>query len=154
MPSLSDPLGDPGAARTFESVPAGSYASAVVVLLSDGVSNVGPPPIDVIEEAVDRGIRIFSVGVGSPEGATLKLDGRSIRVKLDEDTLKTIAEKTGGDYFKADNETDLVRIYDNLSTKLILEKKNTELTSWFTGLAAALLLAAGTISMLWFNRLP
>ena len=56
--------------------------------------------------------------------------------------------------FKADSETDLREIYENLSTQLVFEAEQTELTALFTGLAAVLLLVAGALSLLWFNRLP
>ena len=126
----------------------------MVVLLSDGESNTGPPPLDVVNQATDRGIRVYTVGIGSPEGVVLRAGGFAIRVRLDEDTLKRIAQQTDGSYYKADNETDLSKIYENLSTSLIFEPKRTELTAWFTGLAALLLVVGVTLSLLWFNRLP
>ncbi len=77
-----------------------------------------------------------------------------MRVRLDEETLKRIAEKTDAKYFKADNETDLRQIYENLGTQLVFKPEQTELTAGFTGLAAVLLIIAGILSLLWFNRLP
>lgn len=135
-------------------LPRGTFAPAIIVLLSDGVSNSGPPPLDVVGQAANRGVRIYTVGVGSPEGTVLRFDGRSIRVRLDEETLKRIAEKTDGDYFKAESETDLSNIYENLSTRLVFTTEKSELTAWFTGLAALLSFIAGILSLLWFNRLP
>ncbi len=135
-------------------VPQGTYAPAVVVLLSDGVSNTGPRPLDIVAQASNRGVRIYTVGVGSPEGAVLRTDGFSMRVRLDEETLKSIADKTGAQYFKADTETDLRNIYENLSTRLVFKAEQTELTAMFTGFAVLLLLIAGTLSLLWFSRLP
>ncbi len=135
-------------------VPAGTYLSTSVVLLSDGESNVGPNPLEVVEEASIRGVRIYTVGVGSPEGTVLRIRGRSVRVRLDEGTLRRIAERTDASYFKADSETDLRNIYQDLSTRLVAEAKETELTAGVTGLAAVFLLVAGTLSLLWFNRLP
>ena len=135
-------------------VPRGTYAPAVVVLLSDGVSNTGPRPLEVADQASDRGVRVYTVGIGSPEGTVLRFEGYSMRVRLDEETLKGMAEKTDASYFKADSETDLQEIYKDLSTALVFRPEQTELTVAFTGLAAALLLIAGTLSLLWFNRLP
>ncbi len=77
-----------------------------------------------------------------------------MRVRLDEDTLKHIAGKTDGSYFKADSESDLRDIYGNLGTHLVFKPEQTELTAFFTGFAAVLLLVAGMLSLLWFNRLP
>jgi Ca-activated chloride channel family protein len=135
-------------------VPRGEYTPAIIVLLSDGQSNVGPPPLTVVEEAANRGVRVYTVGVGSPEGIVLNFQGRSVRVRLDEETLKKIAQETDGAYFKADTATDLQKIYENLSTKLVFKAEKTELTAFFTGAAVVLLLIAGTLSLLWFNRLP
>ena len=123
-------------------------------MLSDGQSNRGPHPLEIIDQASNRGVRVYTVGVGSPEGTILNFRGRSVRVRLDEETLKSIADRTGASYFKADSETDLREIYQNLSTQLVFEKEKTEITALFTGLAAVFLLIAGILSLLWFNRLP
>ena len=77
-----------------------------------------------------------------------------MRVFLDETTLKQIAQATGGRYYSADNETDLRNIYANLGTQLVFKPQQTELTAWFSAAAILLLLVAGIISLLWFNRLP
>jgi Ca-activated chloride channel family protein len=135
-------------------VPPGSYKSAVIVLLSDGQSNTGPDPLDIADQAANRGVRVFTVGVGTPQGALIGMEGFSFRVFLDENTLKQIAAKTGGSYFRAEDENQLKGIYEALSTRLIVEKSQTEITAIFTAVAAALLLVAGSLSLLWFSRLP
>ena len=135
-------------------MPPGSYGAAVVILLSDGQSNTGPPPLEAADQASKRGVRVYTVGLGSVEGTVLRTQGFGIRVRLDEATLKSIAEKTGASYFKADNETDLLKIYQDLSTRLVFKPEQTELTAGFTGFAIVLLLIAGTLSLLWFHRLP
>jgi Ca-activated chloride channel family protein len=138
---------------TPEPVPPGTYTSAVIVLLSDGQSNTGPPPLDIAQQASERGVRVYTVGMGSPQGTILRAGGFSIRVQLDEETLKHIAQETDAQYFKAESETDLSNIYGNLSTKLVFKAEKTELTAWFTGFAALFLLVGGILSMLWFHRL-
>jgi Ca-activated chloride channel family protein len=135
-------------------VPRGEYSPAIVILLSDGESNVGPPPLEIVNQAEDRGVRVFTVGVGSPEGIVLNAGGRNVRVRLDEAVLKKIAERTDGRYFKADTEESLKDVYENLSTRLVFKAERTEVTAAFTGAAIVLLLIAGTLSLLWFNRLP
>jgi Ca-activated chloride channel family protein len=74
-------------------------------------------------------------------------------VRLDEETLSHIAQQTDAQYFRAESDTDLSNIYENLSTQLVFKPQQTELTAWFTGFAAVLLLVAGILSMLWFHRL-
>ena len=131
----------------------GTYASAAIVLLSDGQSNTGPLPVDAAEQAAEKGVRVYTVGLGSPTGAVLQTGGYSVRVRLDEETLKLIAQKTDGKYFKADNEADLVNIYSGLSSKLTFKPELVELTALFTAVAAVFVLTAAILSLLWFNRL-
>jgi len=138
----------------YKPVPPGSYGSAVIVLLSDGQSNMGPDALAMATIAAERGIRVFTVGVGTPEGATLSVDGWSMRVRLDEEILKKIASATRGEYFRAGDATDLKKIYRHLSAKLVLEKQQVmEVTALFAALGALLTLAAALLSMAWFNRI-
>ena len=131
-----------------------SLSTAIIVLMSDGQSNTGPDPLDVVEQAASRGVKIYTVGLGSPEGTIITFYNRSMRVRLDEATLKRIAEKTNGTYFRATSDTDLKQIYESLSTRLVFKPERTEITALFAGVAALLLLASGALSLLWFNRLP
>jgi len=154
-PDPNDPLtAAPPTDQEPPPVPPGSYKSAVIVLMTDGQSNQGPDPLDVADKAANLGVRVFTVGVGTKEGAIIGFEGFSFRVILDEATCKEIAAKTAGTYFKASSEGDLHKIYENLSTRLMVEREKTEITAIFVAVAAALLLAAGAFSLLWFNRLP
>jgi Ca-activated chloride channel family protein len=150
-PSLFDSFAEPESLP--DGVEPGSYSNAVIVLLSDGQSNRGPDPLDVADRAAMLGVRIYTVGLGSPEGVVMNFWGRSIRVRLDEEALKGIARKTDGSYFRADNETDLRTIYETLSTKFVSQREKTEITAFFTAAAAVIVLAAVLLSMLWFRRL-
>ncbi|HYY62636.1 MAG TPA: VWA domain-containing protein [Burkholderiales bacterium] len=134
-------------------VPPGSYKSAVIILLTDGQTTTGPDPVDAARLAAERGVRVFTVGVGTPDGQILTGEGWSIRVRLDEDALKVIADLTRGEYFFAGNAPDLKKIYEGLNSKLVMEKKETEITAFFTGIAALIALVAAGLSLLWFNRL-
>lgn len=135
-------------------VPEGYFAPATIVLLTDGENNVFPPPLSVVQEAIDRGIRIYTIGLGSPEGTILRIQGRQIRTRLDEATLKQIAELTKAEYYLASNEAELQKVYENLTTTLVLRTEKTEVTFAFTALAALLSVIAGALSLLWFQRLP
>src|SRR6185312_13804443 len=145
-------LGAP-AKEAQKPVPPGSYKSAVVILLTDGQTTTGPDPVDAARLAAERGVRVFTVGVGTPDGQILTGEGWSIRVRLDEDALKVIADLTRGEYFFAGNAPDLKKIYQGLNSKLVMEKKETEITAFFTGVAALFALVAAGLSLLWFNRL-
>ena len=135
-------------------VPKGADRAATIVLLSDGQNNQFPAPQQVTEDAVNRGIRVYTGGVGSAEGTVVRVQGRSVRTRLDEATLKQIAEATGGQYYNASNEKDLRAVYENLSTQLVLRQQKTEITAILTAIATVLSLTAAALSLFWFNRIP
>jgi Ca-activated chloride channel family protein len=134
------------------SVPPGSYNSAAIILLTDGQTTTGPDPVDAARLAAARGVRVFTVGVGTPNGQIVTGEGWSMRVRLDEEPLKIIADLTRGEYFYAGNAIDLKKIYESLTSRLVLERKETEVTALFSALAAAAVLLSATLSLLWFNR--
>ncbi len=136
-----------------EPVEPGSYQSAVIILLTDGQATTGPDPIEAAKLAAEKGVRVYTVGVGTAAGATLGFEGWSMRVRLDEDTLKSIADITKGEYFYAGNAADLKKIYQGLNTQFVLEKKETEVTALFSALAVALAVISASLSMMWFNRI-
>ena len=126
----------------FKPVPPGSNPSAVIVLLSDGRTNVGVDPLDAARMAADRGVRVFTVGFGTAEGGTVDFGGSWMRTQLDEDTLRAIAEITGGKYFNARTEADLRGAYETLTTQFAAETQRTELSALGAALALLLLLLA------------
>jgi Ca-activated chloride channel family protein len=96
---------------------------------------------------------VYTVGIGTVEGETIGFEGWSMRVRLDEETLKAIAQKTNAEYFYAGTAQDLKKVYDALSSKLTVEKKETEVSALFAMAAAALALLSAMLSVLWFNRI-
>ncbi len=147
-----DPLREPPK-EPFKPVPPGSYSSAAIILLTDGQTTTGPDPVEAARMAAERGVRVFTVGIGTANGEILVGDGWSMRVRLDEDTLKTIADVTRGEYFYAGTAVELKKIYESLTSKLVLERRETEITALVTALAALLALGSALLSMLWFNRM-
>jgi len=145
----------PGSPQESEPPPVapGSYSSAAIILLSDGQSNQGPDPLDAAEQAANRGVRVFTVGVGTREGADLSFGSFSFHATLDEATLKKIALITGGRYFKASSAEELRGIYRSLGTRLELTKQDTEITALIFAAGLGLFLLMGALSMAWFNRL-
>jgi Ca-activated chloride channel family protein len=135
-----------------KTVPPGSYTSAAIILLSDGQTTTGPNPIEAARMAAERGVRVFTVGIGTPNGEILGAEGWSMRVRLDEESLKTIANVTHGEYFYASNAMDLKKVYESLNTRLALETRQTEITALLAAAAAVITLLAAFLSMLWFNR--
>jgi len=147
-----DPTRDPAKAPP-KPVPPGSYGAAVIILLTDGQTTAGPDPLESARIAADRGVRVYTVGVGTPDGQVLGFEGWSFRARLDEDALKQIANVTLGQYFYAGNAADLKKIYQNMSSRITFEKKETEISALFAAAAAVLALAAAGLSLLWFNRI-
>lgn len=131
----------------------GSYHAAVIILLTDGQTNTGPDPIESARMAADRGVRVYTVGIGTANGELIGAEGWSMRVRLDEASLKTIANLTQGEYFYAGTATDLQKVYAMLNSKVVMEKKDTEITALFAAAAAAIALVAGVLSLLWFSRI-
>jgi len=139
--------------KEVKSVPAGSYTSAAIILLTDGRRTTGPDPLDAARMAANHGVRVFTVGFGSNAGGSVDIDGMSIYMRFDEETLKSIAGITQAEYFHASSATALAKIYEGLNTKFALERKETEITALFAAAAALLAVASATLSLLWFNRI-
>lgn len=117
----------------------GSQTSMALVMLTDGQSNTGPDLLKMARIAAERGVRVYTIGLGTPEGVVLKADGFQARVKLDEAPLKQVAEITRGEYFRVVNTQEVQRIYQSISSRIVMqEHRQTEVT--------ALVLAVG---MLW-----
>ncbi|MDE1949065.1 MAG: VWA domain-containing protein [Burkholderiales bacterium] len=149
MPRL---LGDAEPAKGYKPVAPGSYDSAAVILLTDGQRTVGPDPLDAAKIAADLGIRVYTVGIGTTQGEVIGFEGWSMRVRLDEETLKNISLLTHGEYFYAGTAQDLKRVYQSLGTRVVVERKETEISALFAAAGAALALMAAGLSLWWFGR--
>jgi Ca-activated chloride channel family protein len=122
-------------------------------MLTDGQRTTGVDPLEAAKMAADRGVRVYTVGIGTVDGETIGFEGWSMRVRLDEETLKAIANKTSAEYFYAGTAQDLKKVYETLSSKLTVEKKETEISALFAMVAAALALVSAGLSLVWFNRI-
>ena len=130
----------------------GAYNEAVMVLLTDGETTTGLHPLLAARMASDRGVRIYTVGVGTKVGTAIRFEGWSVHVRLDEDALRSIATMTQGEYFRADSASDLKKIYETLSARLVVESRRVELTALLAAVAFALLLVSAGLSIYWFHR--
>lgn len=149
----SSVIADPSAPMPVPEIQ-GWYPSAVILLLSDGENNQSPDPVVVSDLAADLGVRVYTIGIGSPQGALLEIDGFTVHSMLNEAILQEIATNTGGQYYNAGNEEDLLRISRDLEPKLSIRSENIEVTSLFAGAGFLLFLVAGALSLLWFGRVP
>jgi Ca-activated chloride channel family protein len=135
-------------------VPAGSHGSSVIVLLSDGENNEQPDPPQAAQLAADRGVRIHTVGIGTPGGTTLDINGFKVHTQLDAQALQQIAATTGGTYYGADTQAHLDAIYPNLDTALVVKPERLEVTPLFADAALVALLFGALSSILWMGRAP
>ncbi len=145
---------DPNSVPTPTPMPKGTYTSAVIVLLTDGENNERPDPLTVAQLAADRGVRIYTVGLGSAQGTTLHVNGFTVFTQLNEPMLQQISQLTDGVYQHAEDEQDLRKIYENLNPQLVIKPEKMEITSVLAGASILVLLVGGIFSMLWFSRLP
>lgn len=130
----------------------GSNSSAAIILLTDGRRTSGPEPVDAARMAAERGIRVFTVGFGTAEGATVNNEGWSVFMRFDEATLRAIADLTHARYFHAGTAAELQQIYHELNARFVLERKATELTALFAAAAALLAVFAALAALLRSNR--
>ena len=138
--------------KIIQPVEPGSYSSAAIILLTDGQRTTGPDPLDAAKMAAERGIRVYTVGIGTTNGEIIGFEGWSMRVRLDEETLKSIANFTRANYFYAGTAEDLKQVYEGLSSRLVVETKETEVTALFAAAGAALAVLAAALSVWWFGR--
>ena len=138
--------------KPFVPVEPGSYSSAAIILLTDGQRTTGPDPMEAAKMAAERGVKVYTVGVGTKNGEIIGFEGWSMRVRLDEDTLKNIANATRANYFYAGTADDLKQVYQGLSSRLVVETKETEITGLLALAGALLAIAAAALSVWWFGR--
>ena len=161
-------------------VPHGAYAPDIIVLLTDGVSNTGPTPVDAAQQAADRGVRVYTIGFGTANGSSFppcgqqfigrepgdtqrfgggggfgngfgggQFGGGGFRRGIDEDTLKQVANMTGGTYYSAESAGELNNVFQNLPTYLITKHETSEVSVIFTAIGALLAALAIGLSLLW-----
>lgn len=151
-------------------VPEGAYAPAIIVVLTDGVSNVGPQPLVAAQQAKDRGIRVYTIGFGTANpgsmrncnpGAASSADqfgfgggsfgggGGGYRRGIDEVTLQEIAKMTGGEYYSAESLDDLQNVFRILPTDLITKNETMEISAFLAAIGALLLCFSLGLSFLW-----
>lgn len=146
------PAGTPMAGTPATPVEPGSNESAAIILLTDGRRTSGPDPVDAARLAAMRGVRVFTVGFGTAEGATVSGEGWSVFMRFDEPALRAIADLTQARYFHAGTAAELQQIYHELNARYVLERRPTELTALFAAGAALLATGAALLALLRNNR--
>ncbi len=161
--------GRPGVAPT--PVPQGAYAPDIIVVLTDGVANAGPLPVDAAQQAADRGLRVYTIGFGTADGGSFdpacapQFVGREppvgvpgggggqgqggFRRGIDEQTLTQVADLTGGTYYPAESADQLERVFDNLPTSLITRHEAVEIGVIFVAVATVIAALALLLGRAW-----
>jgi Ca-activated chloride channel family protein len=129
----------------------GYWPSATVVILSDG-QNQGPDVEQAAMVAQKAGVQIHTVGVGTKAGAAVKVDGFNLQTALDEETLTSIAQTTGGAYHPASDAARLDGIADTIDLRLTVSDEPLPLAGGLIGLALALLTAGAALTVLRSGR--
>ena len=132
----------------------GRYPGTAVLLFTDGENTASPDPLEIADLAAQAGVRIYPVGIGSPEGAVLEIDGFQVLTQLDEPTLQAIASLTNGAYYRAEDAESLGEVYKKVDLRLSVSGDKMEVTSLVAGLSLLFLLTGGAFSLLWFGRMP
>ena len=133
--------------------------SRIAVLLTDGVNNAGvETPAAAAELARSQGVKVYTIGAGSTGIARMRVQDlrgsrlRAVAVEIDEKTLRGIAERTGGQYFRADNADALIEVYaeiDSLERSRITEDRSRQYDELF---AVPLILALLLATLGWLGR--
>ena len=153
-PILNNSTLAPGESAQPLPAPQGWYTSAVIVLLTDGENNQDPDPVAAADLAADLGVRVYTVGIGTPAGAMVTVEGFTVLSQLDEPMLQYISDTTGGAYYNAGNQEDLRKIYNDLKPTLSIKREEMEITSILAGVGMLVFLIGGAISLLWFGHIP
>lgn len=146
-----DPESLSGEARQID---IGQFPGSVILLLTDGENTASPDPVAVAQLAADAGVRIYPVGIGSPDGAVIELEGYQVQTQLNEPLLQEIASLTNGNYYQAADQETLEEIYNTVDLQLTIEGEKMEVTSLFAGAGLLVFVLGGLLSLLWFGRMP
>ena len=130
----------------------GYHGSAAVILLSDGENTSGPEPLEVAQVATTAGVRVYPIGLGSPQGTVMEIDGFQVATALDEPLLRQIASTTDGEYFPAADQQALAKVYRSIDPLWTVHARWIEVTALFAVAAALLLLSGVGLSFAWFGR--
>ena len=148
----------------------GEYVPHIIVLLTDGASNAGPLPMNAAQQAVERGVRVYTIGFGTVNNSSPMNcgdedpfgfgggfgspfggggGGGGFRREIDEETLKQVADTTGGEYYVATSAGELQDVLANLPTYVIATRETTEISVFFTAIAACIAILAMILSVRW-----
>ncbi|MGW3795357.1 VWA domain-containing protein, partial [Micromonospora arida] len=142
-----------GAVKSLDSEAAKETPPARVILLSDGANTSGMDPMEAAAEAVKAEVPVHSISFGTPSGFVDR-GGRPIQVPVDGQTLKAVAEETGGMFHEASTTDELRAVYDDIGSSVGYRTERQDISARFIGLGLVFAMGAAAGSMRWFSRLP
>jgi Ca-activated chloride channel family protein len=151
---IVDVSGSPGGSGGVEpqGPDLGYHGSAAVVLFSDGENTAEPDPMAVAELASSAGVRVYPVGIGSPRGTVIEVDGFQLATALDEPTLRAIAERTDGRYVAAADTPAVAGVADAIDLEWKVQTEHIEVTALLAATAGLLVLVAAGLALAWSGR--
>ncbi|NPV75005.1 MAG: VWA domain-containing protein [Anaerolineae bacterium] len=152
-PNVAASSREAAAEEQVSAVPEGVYMADIIVLLTDGVATTGPPPLEAAQQAMRRGVRVYTIGFGTEDGSSSGQEnnfyGSWYRRGIDEETLKEIARITGGEYYAAASAGELQKVFESLPTYLRTREETTEVSVLFAALGAMAIITAVILAQLW-----
>jgi Ca-activated chloride channel family protein len=127
---------------------------AAIVLLSDGETTTGRDPVEIARKAKRLNIPIHTFALGTSDGIIQTPDGSLIPVPPDPETMRRIADLSGGRSFAVEDADELAGLYRDLGSRVATEKEEREITAAFAGGGALLLVGAAAFGVRATARLP
>jgi len=143
------PVPPPTPSPTAQPLPPGA-----ILLISDGVNTFGVDPFQAAQVARRFEVKIYTVGVGTPQGSVQTVDGQLVFIPFDPTGLQQIAAIAGGRYFYPPSSEDLRRVYRELGRSFGWERERTELSALFAAAGGLAMVMGGMLSLVWYRRLP
>ncbi len=134
--------------------PPADLPPAAIIIFSDGVANIGMEPTQAALLARDAKVKIYGVGVGTPAGSVMQVEGQLVLVPFDATLLQQMAQLTQGQYFDISSKNELRQVYQKLGRAIGWETRRTELTSLLAAGAGSLMVLGAVLSLAWFRRVP
>jgi len=142
-----------GAVASVPAQPGKKPPPARIVLMSDGATTVGRPNSAAVRAAVDAQTPVSTIAFGTETG-TVFVEGNPVRVPVNKDALRTIADDTKGSFFEASSAKELKKVYADIGSSVGYRTERKEATAMFVGIGLAFALVAAATSLVWFSRLP
>jgi Ca-activated chloride channel family protein len=141
------------AVKALDSQAAKDPPPARIVLLSDGANTAGRDPHEASSDAVAAKVPVHTILFGTADGS-IEFGGRAVRVPVDGQTLRAVAEETGGGFHEAGTKEQLRNVYEDIGTSVGYRTERQDVSARFIGLGLLMAMAAAAGSMVWFSRLP